>query len=84
MTLNLKHPDAGAVYADLAKKSDIVVENFSRGTLDRLGVGYAFAREVNPKVVYCSITGFGGCKFRESDGRHYSSPERHDDDFRRT
>jgi len=59
VTLNLKHPDARAVYADLARKSDIVVENFSRGTLDRLGVGYAFAREVNPRVIYCSITGFG-------------------------
>jgi CoA:oxalate CoA-transferase len=59
VTLNLKHPEARAVYADLVKKSDIVVENFSRGTLDRLGVGYAFASEVNPKVIYCSITGFG-------------------------
>jgi crotonobetainyl-CoA:carnitine CoA-transferase CaiB-like acyl-CoA transferase len=59
VTLNLKHPDARAVFSDLVKKSDIVVENSSRGTLDRLGVGYAFAREVNPKVIYCSITGFG-------------------------
>jgi CoA:oxalate CoA-transferase len=59
VTLNLKHPDAQAVCADLVKKSDIVVENFSRGTLDRLGVGYDFAREVNPKVIYCSISGFG-------------------------
>src|SRR5580693_3978465 len=59
VTLNLKHPEAQAVYADLVKKSDIVVENFSRGTLDRLGVGYVFAREVNPRVIYCSITGFG-------------------------
>ncbi len=59
VTLNLKRPEARAVYADLVKKSDIVVENFSRGTLDRLGVGYPFAHEVNPKVIYCSITGFG-------------------------
>jgi crotonobetainyl-CoA:carnitine CoA-transferase CaiB-like acyl-CoA transferase len=59
VTLNLKHPGARAIYSDLVKKSDIVVENFSRGTLDRLGVGYAFAREVNPRVIYCSITGFG-------------------------
>jgi CoA:oxalate CoA-transferase len=59
VTLNLKHPEARAVYADLVKKSDIVVENYSRGTLDRLGVGYAHAREVNPKLIYCSITGFG-------------------------
>jgi len=37
----------------------MVVENSSRGTLDRLGVGYSFAREINPKVIFCSITGFG-------------------------
>jgi CoA:oxalate CoA-transferase len=59
VTLNLKHPDARAVYSDLVRKSDIIVENFSLGTLDKLGVGYGFAREVNPKVIYCSITGFG-------------------------
>jgi crotonobetainyl-CoA:carnitine CoA-transferase CaiB-like acyl-CoA transferase len=59
VTLNLKHPEARAVYADLVKKSDIVVENSSRGTMERLGVGYDFAREINPRLVYCSITGFG-------------------------
>ncbi len=59
VTLNLKHPEARAVFADLVRKSDIVVENSSRGTMDRLGVGYAFAQEVNPRVIYCSITGFG-------------------------
>ncbi len=59
VTLNLKNPEAQSVFADLLKKADIVVENFSRGTMDRLGAGYAFAREVNPRIVYCSITGFG-------------------------
>jgi crotonobetainyl-CoA:carnitine CoA-transferase CaiB-like acyl-CoA transferase len=59
VTLNLKHPDARAVLADLVKKSDVLVENYSRGTLDRLGVGYSWLREVNPRLVYCSITGFG-------------------------
>jgi CoA:oxalate CoA-transferase len=59
VTLNLKHPEARGVYADLVKRADVIVENFSRGTLDRLGVGYPFAQEVNPRVVYCSITGFG-------------------------
>lgn len=59
VTLNLKHPDARTVFADLVRKSDIVVENSSRGTMDRLGFGYAFAREMNPRVIYCSITGFG-------------------------
>lgn len=59
VTLNLKHPEARTVFADILRKSDIVVENSSRGTMDRLGVGYTFAREVNPRVIYCSITGFG-------------------------
>lgn len=59
VTLNLKHPEARTVFADLVRKSDIVVENSSRGTMDKLGVGYTFAREVNPRVIYCSITGFG-------------------------
>src|ERR1700722_4216830 len=59
VTLNLKHPEARGVYADLVKRADVIVENFSRGTLDRLGVGYPFAQEVNPRIVYCSITGFG-------------------------
>lgn len=59
VTLNLKHPGARDVFGDLVAASDVLVENFSRGVLDRLGVGYAFARAVNPRLVYCSITGFG-------------------------
>ena len=59
ITLNLKHPEAKGLCADLIRHADIVVENFSRGTMDRLGVGYEFARGVNPKIVYCAITGFG-------------------------
>ncbi|MBN1568650.1 MAG: CoA transferase [Acidobacteria bacterium] len=59
ITLNLKHPEARAIFADLVKKCDVLVENYSRGTLDRLGVGYSWLQEVNPRLVYCSITGFG-------------------------
>lgn len=59
VTLDLKHPDARRVFADLVRRADVVVENYSRGTADRLGVGYAAAREANPAVVYCSISGFG-------------------------
>ena len=59
VTLNLKHPGARDVFVDLARRSDVLVENFSRGVLDRLGVGYAVAHQVNPKLVYCSISGFG-------------------------
>ena len=59
VTLNLKHPDARAVFADLLRQADVLVENFSAGTLDRLGVGYDFGRTVNPRVIYCSVSGFG-------------------------
>jgi crotonobetainyl-CoA:carnitine CoA-transferase CaiB-like acyl-CoA transferase len=59
VTLNLKHPGANDVFARLLRQADIVVENFSAGTLERLGVGYPFARSINPRVIYCSISGFG-------------------------
>jgi crotonobetainyl-CoA:carnitine CoA-transferase CaiB-like acyl-CoA transferase len=59
VTLNLKQPGAADVFARLLRQADIVVENFSAGTLDRLGAGYQFARSINPRVIYCSISGFG-------------------------
>ncbi len=59
VTLNLKHAQACEVFGDLVRTADVVVENFSPGTLDRLGVGYDFVRRVNPRIVYCAITGFG-------------------------
>ena len=59
VTLDLKQPRARDVFSDLLRQADIVVENFSAGTLDRLGFGYAFGRSINPRVVYCSISGFG-------------------------
>jgi crotonobetainyl-CoA:carnitine CoA-transferase CaiB-like acyl-CoA transferase len=59
VTLDLKHPGARDVFADLVRQADIVVDNYSAGTLDRLGVGYAFGRSINPRTIYCSISGFG-------------------------
>lgn len=59
ITLDLKRPGAAQVFLDLVRQADIVVENFSSGTADRLGVGYAAAHAVNPAVIYCSISGFG-------------------------
>jgi CoA:oxalate CoA-transferase len=59
ISLDLKHPRSREVLADLIRKSDVLVENFSRGTLERLGFGYAFANTINPRLVYASITGFG-------------------------
>jgi len=68
VTLNLKKPRGREVFTDLVRHADIVVENFSAGTLDRLGIGYAFARSINPRVIYCSISGFGATKTTGSTG----------------
>ena len=62
VTLNLKHPQARDVFADLVRRADIVVDNFSAGTLDRLGIGFAFAQAINPRIIYSSISGFGATK----------------------
>jgi crotonobetainyl-CoA:carnitine CoA-transferase CaiB-like acyl-CoA transferase len=59
ITLNLKQPESRDVFADLVNQADVVVENFAPGTLERLGIGYEFARERNPRIVYCSISGYG-------------------------
>lgn len=59
VTLDLKHPEGPAVFLDLVGGADIVVENFSRGTADRLGIGYEACRAANPRVIYCAISGFG-------------------------
>lgn len=63
VTLDLKVPGAIEVFADLVRHADVVVENFTAGTADRLGVGYETARAANERIVYCSISGFG----KESD-----------------
>jgi CoA:oxalate CoA-transferase len=59
VTLNLKHEMAREVFADLVRKADMLVQNFSPGVLDRLGIGYESVRKINPRMVYCSISGFG-------------------------
>lgn len=59
ITLNLKSAQARTVFADLVKHVDVVVENFTRGTAERLGIGYSAASAVRPDIIYCSISGFG-------------------------
>lgn len=57
--LNLKHPDDTEVARELVKKADVLIENFKPGTMSRLGLGYEEAAEMNPGIVYCSISAFG-------------------------
>ena len=59
MTLNLKDDRAREIFMDLARRADVVVENFTPGVVNRLGIDYSAVKEVNPRVVYCSISGFG-------------------------
>ncbi|QIK64424.1 CoA transferase [Leucobacter viscericola] len=59
ITVDLKTEEGREIIRTLVKRSDVVVENFTFGTLDRLGLGYKSLRSINPGVVLCSITGFG-------------------------
>ena len=59
ITVNMKSPDGKAVFVELLKKSDIIMENFGPGVLDRLGFPWEKVHEINPRVVMGSIKGFG-------------------------
>jgi crotonobetainyl-CoA:carnitine CoA-transferase CaiB-like acyl-CoA transferase len=57
--LNLKDPQGVKIARDLAAKCDVVIENFRPGVMDKLGLSYEELQKDNPKLVYCSISGFG-------------------------
>jgi formyl-CoA transferase len=59
ITVNMKSPDGKAVFVELLKKSDIIMENFGPGVLDRLGFPWEKIHEINPRAVMGSIKGFG-------------------------
>lgn len=59
ITLNLKDPRGKAIFLDLVKKADVVIENFRPGTMEKLGLGYEDLKKVNPGLVYGAISGFG-------------------------
>jgi len=62
ITLDLKSQDGKQVFLDLAKRADVVLENFTPGTMDKLGLGYETLRGANPRIVYAAISGFGQMK----------------------
>lgn len=59
ITLNFKSAKGGAILTELIKKADVLVENFRPGTLSALGFGYESAAQINPRLIYCSISGYG-------------------------
>jgi len=59
VTLNLKPAEGKAIFKDLVRTADVVVENFRPDVMDRLGVGYGVLSAVHPRLIYCAISGFG-------------------------
>jgi crotonobetainyl-CoA:carnitine CoA-transferase CaiB-like acyl-CoA transferase len=59
IALDLKDPKAQEIVKRLAAKADIVAENFRPGVMDRLGLGYEALSEINPRLIYCGVSGFG-------------------------
>ena len=59
IAVSLDQPDGQAIVRELAKRADIVLENYKFGTLQRFGLDYASLRTLNPGLIYCSVTGFG-------------------------
>lgn len=59
LTLNLKIPEAKEIFRKLVETADVLVENFRPGVMDRLGFSYEKLTEINPRLIYCAISGFG-------------------------
>lgn len=59
VSLNLKNDEERKFFIKLVQTADVLVESFRPGIMDKLGVGYEVLKEVNPKLVYCAITGYG-------------------------
>jgi crotonobetainyl-CoA:carnitine CoA-transferase CaiB-like acyl-CoA transferase len=59
ITLNLKTERGRALFKEMVKRADIVVENFAPGVMDRLGVGWSVLHEINPRLIYGTGTGYG-------------------------
>lgn len=57
--LNLKSDAGRKAFLELVKTADVVVESYRPGVLTKLGIDYAAAKAVNPRIIYCSLTGYG-------------------------
>ena len=59
LTLDLADPDGAAVFRKLVASADVVVDNYQAGSMERLGLGWEALRRINPRLIYCSVTGYG-------------------------
>jgi crotonobetainyl-CoA:carnitine CoA-transferase CaiB-like acyl-CoA transferase len=59
ITLNLKTEEGQRIVKQLVKDSDVLIENFRNGTMEKFGLGYEVLKEINPRLVYCAVSGFG-------------------------
>jgi crotonobetainyl-CoA:carnitine CoA-transferase CaiB-like acyl-CoA transferase len=59
IVLDLKKPEGQKIALGLVKEADIIIENFKPGVMEKLGLGYETVRDINPRLIYCSISGFG-------------------------
>ena len=59
MSLNLKTPEGQEIFYKLAENADVILEGFRPGVVNRLGVDYETVKKYNPRIIYCSITGYG-------------------------
>jgi CoA:oxalate CoA-transferase len=59
VALNLKHPEGLAVFHDLVREADVVISNFGVGVPERLKIDYATLKSINPRIITCTVTGFG-------------------------
>lgn len=59
IALNLKEPQGREILLRMVKEADVLTENYRRGTLEKLGVGYDVLSQVNPGLIYCAVSGYG-------------------------
>ena len=59
ITIDLKQEAGKAVFRDLVRQYDVLIEGFRPGVMDKLGLGYESLHEINPRLIYCAITGYG-------------------------
>jgi crotonobetainyl-CoA:carnitine CoA-transferase CaiB-like acyl-CoA transferase len=59
LALNLKEQEGINIFKKMVEQSDVVIENFRKGTLEKLGIGYEDLKKINPKIILCEISGYG-------------------------